>query len=97
MALAPQIIPSIPVINSSSELPVNLTVANRKNRTVKLLNTNCSARLVFIVPQNISNVNMPHMKKYAAIAVLSGAVTAGDRSVKLGSNSRMTRDHQNKP
>jgi len=93
MALAPQIIPSIPVIISRSALPVNRTIVNMKNSTVKLLKTNCNARFILIVPKNISRVNMPHMKKYAAMAVLSGAVTARDRSVKLGSNSKMTRDH----
>ena len=37
------------------------------------MNTNCSARFAFRVPKNIAKVNMPHMKKYAAIDASVGA------------------------
>ena len=97
MALAPQIMPSIPVIVCKSGFPVSFTAVSKKNRTVKLPKTNCTARLALNVPQNIKSVNIPHMKKYAAIAVSLGAVVAGDSNVKLGSSSKMTRDHQNNP
>jgi len=98
MALAPQITPSIPaIISNVSGFPVSLTIVNRKNSTVKLLKTNCSERLVFSVPKNISRVNMPHMKKYAAIAVSVAAATAGDKIVTLGSSIRITRYHHNSP
>ncbi len=97
MALEPQIMPSIPVISSKSALPVSRTAVSKKNKINKLPKTNFVALFFLSVPTNISNVNIPHMKKYAAIAVLPGAVTDGSNSVKLGNNSRMTKDHQNKP
>ena len=47
------------------------------------------------VPKNIANVNNPHMKKYAAIAVSFGASIPS--KWKLGRTSSVTRDHQKSP
>ena len=91
-------IPSIPVIVNRSALPVSFTAANIKNSTTKLPKTNLSALVLLNVPQNMKNVNKPHIMKYAASAVGPGARSAAPViSVNFGNNSKITRDHQNKP
>jgi hypothetical protein len=67
-----------------------------KNKIAKLPKTNCNARFVFKVPKNIANVNKPHIKKYAAKAVLDAAPMPV-KIVVLGNKMSSTRDHQKNP
>jgi hypothetical protein len=94
--------PSMPVIvlnvtvPNRTGLPVNSLIVNMKNSIAKLMNTNCKARLAFNVHKNIAKVKIPHIRKYAAIAVSVGALSPV-KNVTLGRTRRMTRDHQKKP
>jgi len=94
--------PSMPVrllkvnVPNSVGLPVNSLIVNMKKRIAKLMNTNCKARFVLSVPKNITNVNSPHMRKYAAIAISVGALNPVNIEV-LGRTRRSTRDHQKSP
>lgn len=66
----PQIIPSYPVIVAKSVFPVNTLVVGKKKSMARFINTNHAALFAFSVPKDIMKVNKPHIKKYAAIAVL---------------------------
>jgi len=94
--------PSMPVrllkvkFPNSVGLFVKSLIVSMKKRIAKLMNTNCNARFFLSVPKNIANVNSPHMKKYAAIAVSVGAFNPVKSDV-LGRTRRSTRDHQKSP
>jgi len=88
--------PSIPVKVPNVALPVSSCAISMKNKMAKLPKTNCSARFVFKVPKNMANVNKPHMKKYAAKAVLDAAPMPLKIEV-LGNKMSNTRDHQKNP
>jgi len=100
-ALNPHMIPSHPAIMPKSLLPVKSLAVNRKNSIAKLRKTNCRARFALKVPKNIENVNNPHMKKYAAMAVedaaCRGEIVETSQISSFGSTNRSTNDHQNKP
>src|SRR5664279_2274856 len=90
--------PSIPVIVlNQTGLPSNSRVVSMKKSIAKLRKTNCNARFAFRVPKSIANVNMPHMKKYAAIEASLGAANPGTMKVIFGKTSNRTSDHQKKP
>lgn len=89
--------PSYPRNLPKFAFPVSSLAVNRKNSIAKLMNTNCSARLDFSVPKNIAKVNIPHMKKYAAIADWSFAPLIVNDGNSFGSRIRPTNDHQNSP
>lgn len=100
-ALNPHMMPSHPAIMPKSVLPVKSLAVNRKNSIAKLRKTNCRARFALRVPKNIENVNNPHMKKYAAMAVedvaCRGEVVETSQISSFGNTNRSTNDHQNKP
>ncbi len=74
---------------------VSSRAVNKKNKRARLEKTNCRARFAFSVPKNITVVNSPHMKKYAAMEIIEEG--SASRKVKLGIRSNAARDHQNKP
>ena len=98
-ALKPHMIPTIPVIvlkvidPDSTGLCVKSLIASMKNRSVKLENTNCNARLAFNVPKNIAKVKIPHIMKYAAVEGGEGAL----KPVNFGRIKSKTRLHQKRP
>ena len=101
MALNPHIMPSYPAIMPIAVLPVKSLAVSMKNSIVKLRKMNCNARLTSKVPKNIAKVNSPHMKKYAAMAVVDvacrGEFVETSQISNVGSTSKSTKDHQNKP
>ena len=60
---------------------------------VSVPKTSWSALFAFKVPTNMTSVKMPHIPKYAAIEVASGA----SASPSFGSTSRATSVSQNAP
>ena len=83
----------MPAIFVNITFPANCAIANIKNSIVRLMNTNCNARLTFSVPKNVARVKMPHIMKYDAIEAADGATNP----VIFGRTKSTTRLHQNKP
>ena len=83
-------------VPKSAGLPVASLIVSIKNSMNKLAKTNCSVRFDFSVPKNITRVNSPHIKKYAAVEIGS-AFAIVPKNVVPGSRIKATSDHQNKP
>ena len=68
-------------------------MASRKKRMVSDPNTTCPATCSRIVPTNMTAVNKPHMKRYAAMAVS----LVGVPHPNFARIMSVTSDSQNKP
>lgn len=89
--MKPQKMPSTAAIESTAGM--KRAVASRKKRTAKVKKIVCNALFVLSVPKNMTSVNNPHRKRYAAHAALSGA----NSGALIGKTIRNTSDSQNSP